>query len=419
MEVLMEASMHKWVRKFSLTFLVLLCIACFKSELQARNPYHATVTVGPFSAVFSESTILNLIQDLQTDSIQREIAIYDSNSPASFNLNLRGLVGIASYAANSTTLTVQIPQTGTSQSFTGATREDSAKLFDEFLKNDRPFNKKFRKAYAKFTPIDPIAGNPNSLMAQMAQADYLIGRLSPLSGCDCCWSAQPITHQFQAGLYSGRGFSDGFDTTIVTIPLRYSYSPNRTWALVLDAPQNYVVNGRAVSIDGSLGLGLRVPITNNWSITPITRGGVGISIDLSTGGIFASTGVTSAIDYKICKYVITMTNYAGYCVSTPCHAGGINFDYHLQNFVFKNGLALNSCEGFDFCGRPLNFNLTFIDSAFTGSSLFIDHYDEVGAFLIMTRVNPCIKYDCLSLGATYQFGKRGYKGYSLNLTYQF
>jgi hypothetical protein len=395
----------------------------FSNTLEARNPYHATVTVDGFSTKFSESTILNLIRDLETHSIQRRIAIYTTNLSANFDLNLRGLEAAAAFAANSTTLTVTIPQAGITQSFTGSTREESLKLFDQFYKNDRASGKRKRRAYAKFTPIDPIAGNPNSLMGLMSQADYLLGRLSPLSGCSPCWTAQPIRHQFQAGFNTGRAFADQFDTSIYTLPLRYSYSPLGSWALVLDTPATVLINGRAISLNTSLGAGFRIPIVKSavydWSVTPVTRFGLGIAIDLSTGGSFISTGAVSTFNCKIRDYVLTMTNYASYLTSTALHAGGINFDYHLYNFIFKNGLTLTTCKGIELLGKSLNFSLSYENSAFTGSSLFIEHYNEIGIAIITTHVNPHLCYDCLSLGATYQFGQRSYKGYTLDLAYQF
>jgi len=411
--------MHKTIHKIILSCVAFGGLFCMNTSLEARNPYHADIVVGAESARFSESTILNLIEDLETISIQRRIAVYTSNSAASLFLNLRGLIGIASYAANSTALTISIPQAGISETFVGATREESNQLFDEFIKNDPHASLNLRKAHAKYTAIDPIAGNPNSLMSLMTQADYLLGRLSPLAGCDYCWTAQPIHNQFQAGIQTGWAFCDEFTTSVFTLPLRYTYSRDLNYAFIIDAPQTFLVNGRAVSYNGSLATGLRVPITHEWSLTTIFRGGLGLSGDLSTAGIFASAGMVSDLDFKFCDYVLTMDNYVGYIVSTPFHAGGVNFDYHLYNFVFKNGLTLTSCNGFTCCGAPMNFNLTFTDTAFTGSSLFIDHYDEVTFSLVTTRVNPYIGYDSVSIGGSYQFGHRNYKGYTLNFIYQF
>ncbi len=401
-----------------LLYYVFILGLCLTASLQARQPYHATVSVGVASKTVTAPNLVDLNRELKTTNIQKFIPFYQPLLPATLNFNIRGIFALAAFPANSSTLVVQIPQAGTTQVFTGATREDSLTLFKDFIRDGGDHHRLLR-AYARYSPIDPIAGNPNSLMAQMAQADYLLGKLSPLSGCGCCWSAQPIVHQYQAGLNACRAFSKGFDTTTITLPLRYSFSPNLKWAFVLDAPFTYFRNGGASSVFGSLGIGLRFPMTHRWSLTPILRVGAGGSLDLCTAGSFISAGITSIYNYKINDCVLSMTNYAGYFTSTNLWLTGVNFNYHLHNYIFKNGLSLTSCQGFTICKIPLNFSLSFIDSYFARERLFIKHYDEVAMSVITTCLNPYLNYDCLSLGFAYQFGEKSYKGYSLNLAYQF
>lgn len=384
----------------------------------AKQPYAAVVIVGTESARVDAPNLVDLRRDLRTQAIQSLIPIYTPTSAAAIDVNLRGLIALTSFAANSTTLVVQIPTAGITQTFTGATRDESLTLFKSFLQNDAN-KKQLLRAYAKHSPIDPIAGNPNSLLGQMAEADYLLGRLTPLAGCDCEGSAQPIRHQFQAGAIGTRGFSKGFDTSLVTLPLRYSYSPTGSWALILDAPFSYLRNGGASSVISSLGIGFRLPLVKNWSITSLFRVGMGGTLDLVTSGIFITTGLVSEYDYKLGQFVLSLTNYAGYYSSTNFWLTGVNFNYRLQDYVFKNGLTLTSCSGFSLCERPLNLSLSFVDTYFPSGRLFIRHYDEVSLALITNYLNPCLDYDCLSLGFGYQFGQKSYRGYTLKVIYQF
>lgn len=406
------------MNKATFSFLLALCLLFHPALVQARQPYHATVTVDGVSETVTAPNLVDLNRDLRTRSIELLFAIYTPVSPVSIDFNIRGIQALAAFPGNSSSLVVAIPQTNRVEIFNGATRDDSLTLFKDYIR-DGGHHHRLLKAYAKYSPIDPIAGNPNSLQSQMAQADYLLGRLSPLSGCDCCWSAQPIVHQYQTGLYTGRAFSKGFETTIVTMPLRYSYSPNLNWAFIIDAPLSYFRNDGASSVFGSVGVGVRLPITFKWSVTPTIRFGSGGSLDLCTAGTFASAAISSVYNCKIDDFVISMTNYAGYFTSVNFWLTGINYNYHLHNYILKNGLTLASCKGFNFCGKPLNFNLSFIDSYFAKDRLFIRHYDEVGFSLIINKGLPCINYDCLSLGFAYQFGQKKYKGYFFDLTYQF
>lgn len=385
----------------------------------AHEPYQATVAFGPFHVTFSDPNLVDLERSLKNSNLQKLLPFYTPSTPVSLEIDLRGIIADAAFPAGSSALVVSIPQAGTTQVFNGGTRDDSITLFKDFIRDGGSHNQRLFKAYAKYSPIDPIAGNPNSLMAQMGQADYLLGHLSPLSGCDCAWNSQPIVNQVQIGAEVTRGFSHGFDTTAVTLPLRYSYSPTLDWAFIIDAPVTYFRNGGASSIFTSLGVGFRYPITYSWSLTPILRFGSGGSLDLCTAGTFFSAGITSVYNLKISNFVFSMTNYASYITSTNFWLTGINLNYHLQNYIIKNGLSITTCHGFCVLDRPTNISLSFIDSYFTKQRLFIRHYDEVELFLITNYINPCILYDSLSLGFAYQWGQKNYKGYRFDMIYQF
>lgn len=384
----------------------------------ARQPYSAVVAVDTTTVTVTAPNLVDLNRELKTTSLEALAPVYTPQSPVAINIDLRGIDLFSSFAANSTTLVVAIPQTGVKRTFTGGTRDESLTLLKDFIRDGGVHGELFR-AYARYSPIDPIAGNPISLMAGMAQADYLLGHLSPFTGCDCSWSSQPLFHQFQMGAYGARAFSQGFDTTTVTLPTRYSYTPDLNWAFFADVPVTYNRNGGASSLFTSVGMGIRMPLTQDWSLTSVLRMGTGGSLDLCTAGCFFSTGVMSVFNYKLADYVLSMTNYASYVTSTNLWLTGINFNYHLHNYIFKNGLSFTSCCGWKLLGRPVNFGLSFIDSCFAREHLFIKHYDEIGIALIANGINPCLDYDCLSLSFSYQFGQKRYRGYCLNTTYQF
>ncbi len=397
-------------------------------DAHAREPYKAIVNVGSQSATFTTTNVVDLTKDLSTAAIHAKIGGYTSTSAASLTLNLRGLTVTGSYPAGSTTLTVQIPQAGIVVSFSGSTREESNRLFEEFYYTGAHDNRKFRNAFARYTPIDPIAGNPNSLMSLMAQADFAFARLSPLSGCqDCCqkccedpnWSSQPLVHQFQVQGIGARAMSETFDTIVLSLPFRYSYSPTKTWALIFDLPFTLLDNDGAWSIDGSLGAGFRIPIVYTWTLTPTVRLGLGCSPSFNTLGSFVSSGLLSNINIPMWNFVLSVADYGGYFYNIPVEWGGIKYNYHLQNWIFKNGIALTTCNELNICGIPFNFGINFTDSLFCGDELFIEHYDEVGFSIIANCLSNLFEYDSLILNASYQFGQKNYQAYVGSLAYQF
>lgn len=406
------------MNKTIITFFFASIIFASQWHLDAYEPYHATVNVSGDTAKVSAPNLVDLSRELRGSSIKALIPIYTPTSELLVDINLRGIDTIGYFAQNSTVLVVTIPQANIIEVFDGGTRDASFTLYKDYIR-DAGVRFKLLRAYAKYSPIDPIAGNPNSLMAQMAQSDYLLGRLTPLSGCDCTCSPQPITHLFQMGLNAERAFSYPYDTSSVTVPVRYSYSPRRSWAVIIDAPLTYIRNGGASSFYGSLGIATRLPFKNYWAVTPTARVGAGGTLDLCTAGSILSAGVESVLQMKVKSCVLAVTNYAGYYATTNLWLTGINFNYRLENWISKNGVSINTCQGVSFCKRRFNLGFFFIDSYFPTNKLFINHYDEVGINLITTGVNPRLQYDCLTFGFSYTFGQQKYKGFSLNFAYQF
>lgn len=399
-------------------FRYIVVALAFVVTLTAHEPYHAKVTVDVESATVSAPNLVDLTRNLKASSLELLIPFYTPVTPVSIGINLRGILAQTSFAANSTTLVVDIPQANFTQSFTGATRDDSLELFREAMRNGGR-NQKLLKAYRRYSPIDPVAGNPNSLLALSGQADYNLGKLFPEAGCSCSANVQPTVHLFQLNLDISRSFTKGYDTTAVALPFRYSYSPTDRWAFIIDAPMTYLRNGGASSIAGSIGAGLQWQVTDHWFLTPVVRLGSSGSFDLCTAGNFASAGLVSRFDLPFSQFVLSLTDYVGYNASTNFWLTGINFDYHFQTFQFKNGLSLTSCEGFCLWDREVKYSVFVIDTAFSKSHLYMNHYDEVGASLFATNINRCLDYDSLSLALSYLFGEKSYKGFRLNIGYQF
>lgn len=401
-------------RFFSLALVLLALFA------EAKEPYKANYTVGSLSGTISTSNIVDLVKDLSTASLQGKISGYTSNSPISLALNLRGLDATASYAANSTILNVQIPAQGVAVTFGGSTREESNRLFEEYYLTGAHDRSDWRKVYAEKTPIDPIAGNPNSLLALMAQSDYNLARLDALSGCcECFWSAQGIENQMQLGLSVGKAMIKGWDTLCATLPFRYSLSPNKSWAFILDFPLTFLDTGSAWSVDGSLALAFRIPVIYTWTLTPEVRFGLGGSLSLATLGSFIDAGLNSNINIPISDFVFGVTNFAGYYSSIPLDWGGIHFDYDLTNAILKNGIHLTTCKEVLIGSVPFNFDFGFTDSLFLVDKLYMEHYDEVSFMIICNYLRSSVKRDSLIFGASYQFGEKGYNAYIGSASYQY
>lgn len=385
------------------SFVLLLCAILLDLDGR-RAPFQAGITVGSESGQVNASNLVSLKKDLSTEGIQQVIATYTPVSPVEFAINLRGLDSIASFAAASTTLNFSIPSLGISNTFTGSTRDDSITLLKSYL-TDTSSMRKILHAMAKVSPIDPIVGNPDSLLASMVNENYLIGEHS--SPCSCV----PTKIRCVGASY-GISWVKGFQNSIITLPLYYRN--NRLLvpgSFVFSAPVTLIEVGGAYSLYGSLGGGYQCPITEMWDLTLAGRLGFGGSLDLVSASGLALVSMTS--DYMLASgsgWALSLTNLVGWSSSVAVHGSGVDFNYGVQNWEFGNGLKLSLCQLFPSFFSEAEADIYFIDTAYIGDKLFIQHYDEVG-----------IRFTIGSFGLknSLVWGEKGYSKYRVNLDFCF
>ena len=210
------------------------------------------------------------------------------------------------------------------------------------------------KAYAKYSPIDRIAGNPNSLMAQMAQADYLIGRLTPEKRLRLLLGSAKPSASISSRIKNGKSFFTRIRyNSCHTPPPLFLLSP---FGLGVDYRCSPHLFSKRRSFLYFRIIRIRASHSHQPRMVPHAHFAIRLwgSLDLCTAGGFIAAGLTSAYQYKISDYVLCMTNYAGYYSTTNLWMSGVNFNYNLHNWIFKNGLSLTLCDAFTFysCLEP-------------------------------------------------------------------
>ena len=167
----------------------------------------------------------DLVNSLDNNGLRSIVPSYTNTSAASAVLSVRGLPATATYAANSTTLRFQVPSLNIDLSFTGATRDQSQDRFFEFLKGKGSgIVSDLLKGLAAKTPLDPVAGNPNSLMAQMAGASFsqgLGGGAAPGSTTVAVDAKDGSQVRFGLGARFGRYNQGDFKSQTFTVPLSF------------------------------------------------------------------------------------------------------------------------------------------------------------------------------------------------------
>ena len=170
----------------------------------------------------SYSKAEDALHALDTGNLTGVVNNYTGTEAASVQLGFRGLPVTLSYpTAGATTLQLQIPSLGINQSFTGSTRNDSSKMLRDYFKNGDLLGQIMKKL-AAVSPVDPIAGNPNSLMSRLAAQDFSTGFTDPIATVGPREEgAEPANNLVGIDMRYGNFKQDGLKSTVISLPLSY------------------------------------------------------------------------------------------------------------------------------------------------------------------------------------------------------
>jgi hypothetical protein len=390
----------------------------------ARDLFTGTFTVDGQTATAGSSNASDFADLFTNQGLTALFGTYTEVSAATADVSLRGVPAVLSYPAGSTALRLVIPSIGVDETFTGATRDESQDLALKWLRGagGDAVTRFLRQAVAT-TPVDPMAGNPNSLMSQMGAADF--GAALGGGGTGARFGERASAGRTSLGARFGSYSASGFDTDVYNLPLGHDFVLSNGMELLLDAPITLVDTNGAQSYSGSLGVGLRIPVALpydglRWTLTPILRfGGVG-SVDAGAVGGMWSASITSVLDVRFDDVsTVTIGNMVGRLETLPIDVAGFNVSYDLANTMFRNGVIYTRSLG-SWGGREVSGSAFLIDTRFTGDALYVRSYQEYGGYLSFGNPFRAPGEPApLRAGFTLLSGEGGYRGFSLNFGISF
>ena len=357
----------------------------------------------------SFSSIDALFDSAEEDSFKSLIPDYQAGKTAvKATLNARDIIATSSYAENESSLIFKVDSLGISKEFDGGTRKKSSELLRNYItQNGNGILTQLLKAGIETTGIDPAAGNPDSLMANMVAADF-----------DNASAANSSTQKSGRGIgfSAGRSTIDGHEKNMLTLPLSYThYFEKPGYQLRVNAPLSYVETDQSKAYKASVGAALRIPISQNFSITPAFRTGIVTSKDMGTASNINSVSLTSIYHQKWNKINLSFANLIGVIKTQGLSSNNVDIDYNLSNQVVKNGISIELPSGMNLAGKEISGSVSVANTYFTGSKMYIDHYNDL-AFSLGTVKND---HDSLRIGLTYTKGPKGYSSSMLNFGYKF
>lgn len=397
-----------------------LCQTAFATDLftVTGTVYQADgVTVRQTNSVGINSA-LDAVDKLKLSGFQSLASSYTDTSIATGQLDFRGLPMVLSFPTTGATLNFTVASLGVNQTFSGATRDASLEQFKDFLKKDGgAILNAIMKKLAEVSPVDPIAGNPNSLQSQMVAGDFDRNFTSHSSNIKAAQTTTTTPNLIGLGLRFGSYDMNGRQSNSYTIPLSYTVrndlDPRRQ--LNISAPLTYteVEGGKVYSFNPSVSY--RIPMNDNWALTPAIGYGLTGSVELASLGQIVSGSLTSSYVINRDGYDIAIGNMVGYYQTLKAQAGDFSYDPGIKNTIFRNGVMLS--QPVNAFGKGMSIEYSLIDTRFTGDALYTTGYDEIGITLGTNKsANSARSY--LRAGVSYLTSSQA-KGFTANLGYWF
>lgn len=249
-------------------------------------------------------------------------------------------------------------------------------------------------------PYNPVNGSPSSLLQDMSNNDFWSG-VDSIGGTEINFDYTSLTQ-------------DGVDIDVFKLPVRHTFDlPETDMQLVVQAPFAYATIEDDIVYSQQFGGALRIPVTENWEVTPAVRVGGVYSDDFSSEAIGYGGAVTSRFQFTLGDYTVLVGNHVGYYRAQDVDLfldESINYD--TQNVLLRNGIIVDGPV--PMFGETLDVQAFVVDTRNFGDDLFVDSYIDIGA---SANLADLIGYP-VRFGAKGTFGENT-TGFSLNTGYRF
>ena len=396
---------------------------------EAAEPFTFFVSVGAEQGSAGYSSAESLILAAQTGAIQALVPTYTASSQAEMVLGFRGLTINTFFPAGSQELSLSIPSLGISQLFLGATRDESASLMNDYFKS-AGLLEQIASYLAANSPLDPIAGNPNSMMSSLVANDFNQTFNAEFSNIadpsDVATQSGQSVSTAESRNYVGIGLSYtqmnmGLSDTRVrttTVPLSYTIrndlDPRRQLTFRLPISLTDVEGAKVYNL--GLGVSYRVPMSRSWSLTPSFNYAVTGSADLGSAAQVAAAAITSTYYWRNQGYDLGMGNMLGYMTTMPFKYRNYSYDPNISNTVLRNGVLYSRPTRM--LGGKMHFEVALIDTRFFGTDLYSDNYQELKFTLGTTRAANLAATGVFRVGASLIHAPKD-RGFNLEFGYWF
>jgi len=377
-----------------LRYTAMFSLICTLSA-QGAN-FSLDISNGTTGATYTSSAdaLESILNELDQTNIESHIG-YNETNQLSANLDFRGLPVALSFVENSTTLTLDIDSLDIHESFTGSDRDDSISLLEDWFKsNGKSSVEKMMKKLVEVSPVDPLAGNPNSLMALTVESDFSDGFMNVASKQKASGTTSSKVNRISLGATYKSLDTDGRKSSSLTLPLSYSFvsSENSKERFNISLPITYIDFEGAKSYTAGLGVSYSKPINENWVITPGVKYSIVGSSDLGALAQLGSCSLASSYSFFLeNKHTVSIGNMLGYYTTLKLYDGDYAYDPDIGNTVFRNAILYSIPT--PNVVKNTSLDLFAIDTQYLGTELYLNSYDEFGFSFGYNKINVNVLSD--------------------------
>ena len=326
------------------------------------------------------------------------------------------------FAPSSTELSFQIPGLDINESFKGNTRDESLDLLEDYLKNNNVIGK-IMNYQALNSPFSPITGQ-GGLIPSTVDSDFASGFSevatnvgAPAAVVQNAGQNGKSNNLFQLGVNYGRGKVNDTNTTFLSVPLSYTFrqEADPRHQLVLQLPITYTDIGGAKSLQAGFGLAYRIPVSDQWTLTPGMKYSFVGSADFATVASLYSATIGSTYVIPMEDFEIAIGNMVGIYKTGKFSAGDYSFNPEITTTGVRNGIML--LQPLTVQGSKMSLEYSFVDTRYFGDKPFADSSQEVGITL-GTNKNAHSARSFLRAGLAYAHSKHS-KTWKMNVGYWF
>ena len=338
--------------------------------------FEATVTTGGVSQQICVDSAQSLY-DLAIRDAGLTFPGYTQNSEVVSNLRIVGVDASLSYATNSRTLSLVIPELGVNETFTGATRRDSAVLLRRFLENNPDLLARLQRRQAAVSPLSPITGVggilPRAIMNDFSASFSDTPTRIATSQSTASQGSQSV---LGAGILLSSNTVANTKVNTIAIPLSYSVRNDidpRRQALVRGGI-GMVDAGGSRSYQGRLSAGYRFPMSDEWVLTPMAGMSFAGSQDAAYAVGVGNASLASTYTWEFDGFDLTMGNMVGYYQTFKLPVKNTS-DPKIRIAALVNGFFLS--QPVSFGGNKMSVEYGFSDTRLGGTEVYQNNSQEL------------------------------------------